>query len=329
MERQDIKHVLNEISGSRVVETKDQGDWVGTHCPLAKWRHENGSDRNMSFGVRVNAEGKSIVNCYACKFKGTLAMLISRLSRYSGEDLSGLLDSVEADELLGPNLPEWDKRKLASVGSKIGEPLTHDYLDLYDEAGDHPYLARRGITMDTTSTLDLRYDGDDKGSERILFPVYGYDGSFYGLTGRAISDTTEPRIRDYFGLPKRHLLLGAEWIDPAISKYVIVVEGLFDFARLWQYGYPAVAVMHSGLTKSQSDILKEMNLPIYAMYDRDKAGREGTEILVETMINHVAVMRVEYPRRVITDKGVRRLVKDPDELRRSEVREMISRAVMA
>lgn len=313
MDRASIKELLRDIQGPNV-EIEDRGEWVSTHCPLAPWTHANGTDKKISFGIKVNQYSESVFNCYACKSKGTVSHLLKRLESYTGEDYRSLIEEVEDNEYLGGSIPEWDRRNsYDSVQKGIGEPLSEDYLDIYDPAEGHWYLQDRGIDDETSRILRLCVDPDNKGVERILFPVFSPDGGFYGYTGRATVPDVEPRIRDYFGLPKRHLLLGAERIDTSKHDFVILVEGLFDYARFVSYGFPVVAALHSGLTPEQSRILKDFSLPVYVFYDNDDAGRQGRKAVAHSLRNHVPVMKVRYP------LGV----KDPDELTKEEALHML------
>lgn len=298
-------------------DTKDEGEWVMTHCPMAAWTHPHGSDRNMSFGIKVNEYDQSIYNCYTCKSKGTLMMLLEELGGYTGDNFDTEIEGLKNGELLNATLPEWGKRStFDSKWKGLPDPVSNDYLDIYDGASDHKYLRARGIDNDTVERLGLVIDPDDKGHERILFPVFDVGGRFFGYTGRATGDGVEPRIRDYFGLPKRHLLLGAERIRYEYASSITLVEGLFDYARLSTFTVNICAVMHSGVTPQQAAILKDFGLPIYVMFDNDKAGQEGALQVKEVLGQHVPLMKVRYP------KGKN----DPGELSADEYYEMIEDA---
>lgn len=307
MDREGVKEFLKELSGPNT-KTVDRGAWVSTHCPLAKHRHGNGTDTNMSFGVKVNDGGISLYNCLACKSKGSLENLLSTLEGYTGDDFSNLKEQVGGSEFLSAALPPWDRRAL--LEDSLGEPVSEDYLDVYDDARGHPYLKERGISSSTSDDLMLQVDPDNKGVERLLFPVYAENGDFYGFSGRAITPAdAEPRVRDYFGLKKRFLLLGTDILDFNNHDFVALTEGLFDFARMYQHGYPAVASLGSTLSKQQADILLRIGRPVYCFYDDDKAGRKGRDVVTELLAGHVPVLKVRYPRG-IGDPGDIRLMKE-------------------
>jgi len=332
MDRQSIKELLKEVAGANV-KTEDRGEWISSNCLFSRWLHPNRSDRNMSFGIKENLYEESVYNCFTCKSKGTIPQMLDKLSRYTGEDYKGLKGEVEDGEFLGANLPSWDNRRgYDSNNAVLGDPVSDDYLDIYDDAAGHKYLIDRGIDYETAKLLDLRIDPDNHGVERVLFPVFSPSGEFYGYTGRATIYGIEPRIRDYFGLPKRLLLLGSEFIKTDRDPYVILAEGLFDFATGFAYGFPIVASMHSGLTPQQAKILKEFNLPVYVFYDNDEAGHKGVIVVRDGVGAHVPVMKVRYPKECTvldTTSGKMRPPGDPGELSEKQFNTMIEDARLA
>lgn len=313
MQRQDVKEFLRELAGANV-QLKDSGQWVSTNCPLAPWTHAKGTDSNMSFGVLVNDSGDSVYNCFTCKNRGRLAHLVRQYEEFTGEDFSVLYKEVESSEFLGGSLPDWEKRRTNKKTFQYN-PIDDEVLDLYDTAYTHWYVKERNISKTGAEKVDLRVDPDDKDGERILFPVYSPDKKLYGFSSRSVEDDSNLRIKDYFGLPKRHLLLGSHLLDKS-DKFAILVEGLFDYAALVDKGFPALAVMHSSLTEPQATLLKNIRKTVYVMFDNDKAGFEGRRQVQKMLGNHLAVMKVKYP------EGV----KDPAELTAPEVVKMIHTA---
>jgi len=308
---------------------KDEGEWVMTNCPLSAYLHEGGTDNNASFGIKVNPHDSSVFHCFTCKAKGVLKTLLEDLGEYTGEDYSEEISSIDRDEDLNATLPIWDKRTTYnSKYKKLGEPISEDYLDLYESAKGHPYLVERGIQDWVVDQLGLCVDPDDHGVERILFPVFSIIGGFYGYTSRATGDA-KPKVRDYFGLPKKNLLLGAHLINRQEYNYVVLVEGLFDYANLYQLGAPVVAALHSSITSEQAAILKDMRVSVYTMFDDDKAGRMGRSTVKDRLALHIPLMKVQYPKEnTIRDKktGNMRPPEDPGELALEQYYNMIDDA---
>lgn len=319
MDRKDVKDFIREVLGP--IPTTDNDRWVSFSCPLAPWTHERGADRRPSAGISVG--DTSLFNCFTCHRKGPLTWLLMTLQRYTGEDWGSLHTALKREEFLGASLPEWG----SADSLKDMEPLDEDtYLGLYEPAEGHPYLRKRGITDRATRKMNLVFDPGDGGEPRIVFPVYGLDGRLYGFSGRAIRPGAKLKVKDYYGLQKRRLLLGAHLVDPA-DEYVILVEGLFDYARLVSLGFPALAMMSSSLTTDQVGILEEIGKPVYFFHDNDPAGLDARS-RARDMLCRLPMMKVRYPREatVETPEGDLRPPKDPAELNKDQVLEMVGDA---
>lgn len=326
MNREQVKEFIKAVAGVNTVMI-DHAGWVNFPCIFGIYKHARGRDRHPSAGISIQ-EDRSIYNCKACNTKGSLSWIVKMYAEYSGDDFSDLLDEVEDEELFGGTIPKWGTPRIQR--KELPAPLDKDvYLDLYDTAYDHPYVTEvRHLTEDTAERLDLRVDyHDSAGEERILFPVYHHTGGFYGFTGRATDAEVYPPIRDYHGLPKEFLLLGSHLL-PHDSKYLLLVEGLFDMAALFQYGFPVVAMMGSLPTERQNEALIDIGLPVYFFRDDDKAGIDAQEKVKESKLcKHIPVMKIRYPtRKVLLADGTWANLKDPDELEAGEVEAMIKDA---
>lgn len=295
MERDQIKEVLRDVFGPNT-ELVDHPKWVGLRCPLAPWTHEKGADKLPSSGVSVKPDDISIFNCYACGTKGPLSRLIEKYDEKSGEDHSALIEELEDGEYLGGTVPEWGVREKSTAKEKY-RVLSKDYLDLYDPAVGHPYLAARGISDEAAEIMQLKVDdADSDGQERILFPVFTETCELVGFTGRAVKDRVEPRVRDYHGLQKRQCLLGIHLIKED-DPFIILVEGLFDYAYMVQNDYPAVATMFAGLTPQQKAILLGIGKPIILMYDNDEAGHRAADEATKALRKYLPVRKAIYQSR--------------------------------
>jgi len=318
MDRSGIKMVMEEI-GVRRSQIIDQPEWVMSPCPLAPWTHQSGRDTRASFGISVHEDDKSIFHCFTCHKRGTLVNLLERLEGYTGDDYTELKAQFSITEDLGPPLGEFGRRREREQET-LGSPISSDYLRVYEspwawkEARD--YLNGRRISPSTCNRLQIQYDPDDR---RILFPVFSTDGELYGFSGRAVDQDAEPRIKDYHGLPKRLLLLGSHLIGRA--HYVMVVEGLFDYAWLQELGFPAVALMGTELTPGKAEILKQLGKPIYCFTDNDDPGDAAAVSIADQLLAHVPVFGVDYP-----PGKADGFLKDPAELSRTDIEMMIEDA---
>lgn len=334
MDLDGLNQIIGDVFGPNTA-TKVINGWVSLRCPLAQWTHTTGRDSRASAGISIQPNNTSVFNCMTCHTKLPLQGLIARYAEYTGDDLEDLIAELEDEAYLGPrDIPAWG----ATRGTQEVEPVPLDkniYLDLYDSAAGHPYLASRGIDDETAELLQLKLDPADPadGEERILIPVFGPNGDLFGFSGRATrnipkTDKRTLKVRDYAGLKKAHNLLGSHLVATHKPPYILLMEGLFDYVNAWQQGYPGMAVMHSTFTEHQARIVRDIGLPVYLFYDNDAAGKDGAEIAGKMLVDYVPVMRVRYPEIWIEDEEEDggHWVKDPGELIADDFKEMIDDA---
>lgn len=326
MNLEGLTQVVKEVFGNVSVEVIN--GWLSMQCVLAPWTHESGKDSKKSAGMSIHENSVSVFSCFTCGNKMPIHGMLRKYAGYTGEDLDDLIEELEEQAYLGPReMPEWGESRHAAVDDPVALKESV-YLGLYDSACGHPYLEERGVSSSTAAKLQLMVDPCDPadGEERILFPVFGPNGDLYGLSGRAINPSARLKVRDYFGLKKAACLLGAHLITTDKPKKVLVVEGLFDYARGWECGQPVVAVMHSTMTERQANILRDFSLPVYAFYDDDAAGDKGVKSAGGQLYNYVPVMKVRYPEIWVGDEENGHWVKDPGELEREDFEAMITDA---
>lgn len=309
MERNSIHELIRFVNGQAAV-IQDYEKWVTTNCPLARFTHEKKSDKRPSLGIKIESPA-SYYYCHSCGYRGTLSGLLKELYEYTGEDrFKDYFSEVEEEEIIGAELPDWSKAR-----NKIIEedpvPIDPSIIELFDPASGHSYLRKRGIKDKCADSMGMLFDPDQ---DRILFPLYDLKNNLYGFTGRSVDENEKLRVKDYFGLPKSHFLLGAEHIQKD-DEFVIVVEGLFDYARLFCFDLPVCAVMKSTLSKYQAEVLLQLGKPVILMFDNDAAGRKGKKSVLQYLYKHLPVSGVSYP------EGV----KDPAVLSRKEVQYMLTK----
>lgn len=346
MIEESVRWVAEQLGIELEVQVSGTG-WIQASCPFSPWKHA-GDDASHSFAISISNDQRrfSKFTCHACKSNGslsTLAFQLGRLRHHTGVDLErdykALGQKIEDMEIHGipEDLPDWDAEHAKADRDERTEIREVEPLDLPFAVG-HPYLGQRGIHWNTAIKLGLL---DDKSQGRIVFPVRDYRGRLAGYTGRAYRPSylrngrPAPKVRDYLGLPKRELLLGehdagSRAADGSRPRRIVVVEGLFDYARLRQFGVRGtVALLGSELTPGKGETLARFGLPIVWMTDPDAAGqaclygpidpitdtREFHKGALHKLYNAVPQLTVEYPRPV-----------DPGELTRDEVMTMLANA---
>lgn len=334
MDEGSLRQVLARLGtvGGRV----SSKGWLPANCPLAPWTHKSGRDKHASFAVKVETEGTSLYTCLGCKHKGSVAQLVRDVARHrNDENLMAYAKELAGREEDGEAfIPDWDQP--ATMQPVAPAPLDEDqWFGLFDDIASVPEAARfmvsRGVHRETAAKLGLSYDPDER---RIVFPVRGAGGELYGFSGRAIRPEIKPKVKDYGGLPKRHLILGRERWQP--GKPVVIVEGLFAYARFHEIGAEEVAnigaLLGSEITPEKADIIQTFGHTAILIPDPDEAGdaclfgpvdeaapggRDFTRGGIYKLLDHVPVMVPAYPNGIddpddLTLEHVRRMVMDTD-----------------
>lgn len=156
------------------------------------------------------------------------------------------------------------------------EPLIEEayegfWPDAWDVQVAREYLQKRGISEGTSRKIGLLYDDEKR---RIMFPVRDRAGGLYGWSGRATYSDARPKVLDYEGLPKRHLLLGEHtWSE---DRPLVIVEGLFAYARMVELGVDEFAnvgaLLGSELTLEKAEIIRTFGGRTFMLVDADEAG---------------------------------------------------------
>ena len=359
MREVDLRKVLQKL-GVRDAGRKRANGWIEFRCPLAPWTHRSRHDSRPSAAAKVNDAGTSSWTCATCHGHGRLSRLAAELQRYNpnrAEQFGGMIREIDEIEVqTARNAPiEITMPDFEPTADEAGlKPLVEEqFIGLFKPVGAslaaREYLIGRGIHSETAKKIGLVYDEHHHEQEverRILFPVRGRAGELYGYTGRAIDKHIKPKVRDYAGLPKRALMLGAERWRP--GKPLIVVEGLFAYAHLIEIGVEEIAnvgaLLGSVMTPEKAALVRSFDEPVYLLLDNDDAGdvgifgrmlpdgnREIEQGAVHQLIRSVPVMVPSWPTWAEDGKthdgteyraGDEKT--DPDQLTLEEVRDILT-----
>jgi DNA primase len=251
-------------------------------CPL----HE---ETRPSFYVNRR---KQVFYCHGCGRGGGLARLIRLL---------GNLPEPAPEQLLAHTCHFYQRQLerfgeapayLAKRGIRDRALIERMRVGYAPGACLRGYLERLGYTRQSLLDCGLVDErGRDAFFRCLTFPLAEADS----LYGRSIAN----------GLSRHHFLPGSKgglygWAQASAFSRVIVVEGLFDVAALWQAGFPnTVGALGSHLNNLQLVQLCRMDERVaYVCFDADRNGsgqRAARNLSVQLRHAGVEALRVELP----------------------------------
>lgn len=276
---------------------------VVVSCPLAPWTHEDGTDRHPGCSVLIDDAGKSGWRCHACGHHGTLGWLVTKWGLLSRQPIEGAFRLIEREEdgaaavatRMDAKLDQRTRWADPVAKPDADDPEVVPEVEAATFAGEVPqYALDRGLSLDTCRAWQLGYDRGfgARPVPRLVFPVRRADGRLVGLVGRAIYDGDRPKYLNYLGFPKSKFLYGLDKVRG--RERLVVVEGMIDAIRLWEYGLPAAAIIGAAPSEPQARLALEFDR-VYLALDRDAAGEEGERALARRLDGRVPVFRVEFP----------------------------------
>ena len=190
------------------------------------------------------------------------------------------------------------------------------------------YLRRKGISDEVLEEAGLISVNKEKGTKydrfrnRVMFPVFDYQGKVIGFGGRVLDDS-KPKYLNSPETPVFHKGTNLYGLNFATKNkleqdYIIIVEGYMDLISLHQHGITnTVASLGTALTVNQARLLKRYVNKVIISYDADVAGQTATLRGLEILRNagfDVKVLKVPQG-------------KDPDEFVRNNGKEAFLRLV--
>jgi DNA primase len=145
------------------------------------------------------------------------------------------------------------------------------------------HLAAQGYSCDLLLEMGLlNNQGRDAFCRRVIFPCREH-GQIINLYGRSIGKAFPHRL-----LPRSKGGLFA-WESVSTFSNVILVEGLFDLAVLWQFGFRnTTSAIGTYLTPAQwSQLSDQPGRSVYIAFDQDEnqAGQQAARLLAQRLQN--------------------------------------------
>ena len=307
----DFKAVKAAITMEQVLEHygllekfKRGSDSLSGPCPIHK-----GSNPTQ-FRVSIS---KNIWNCFSeCKHGGNVLDFIARMEKVSIH--AAALKAIEWFNLDPEAMSAESKQEAANPGEtpKTGEaprlkqaarsaPVQENgapnkplqfRLDKLERS--HPYLAERGLTLETVIDFGVGYCGKGMMADRIAIPIQNLEGKVVAYAGRFPGEAPEgtPKYKLPQGFRKSLELFN---IDRASKESgpLVIVEGFFGCMKLHQYGCrKVVALMGSTMSAAQEELIRrhtDSNSQVIVILDEDEAGRAGREDIAVRLAKFVFV----------------------------------------
>jgi len=237
------------LLGVKKIELSADAEWIKSSCPKAEFSHPKGSDRHPSFGVKVNNEGESSVNCFTC----------------GGDTLGGLLHSITwqkgyrpelhsfygANEIFGSEINKYAQIDFTPGTKEKPLPVPHKILESFPLLEMNPkysghvqfetekvlsWFEDRGISFEILKEYRLRLDVM---GGNIVFPIRDVDYKTYMLHARSRSNKiffyyTPEYLSSPVKWGRTDFWFGIEYTD--FTKPLLLVESETDVLKLRTFG---------------------------------------------------------------------------------------------
>lgn len=276
------------VHGWRPVRRLSRGRWMGL-CPLHR-------DHHPSFVVDPS---KGLFYCYGCGRGGDVIRFaeiyhevrfpeaLTLLCQWRG--LTPLLDETVRFYQMQLHRHGEAVSYLHRRGIRAPEVIDHMRIGYAPGACLRSWLMELGHPLAALSQAGLITSaGYDAYVHRIVFPLEG------NLYGRSISASAPPH----------RFLPGSKgglycWDEVRRYREVILVEGLFDYAVLWQAGFRNLTCsMGTHLNRHQLRQLSDCNRTVYLAFDADSngSGQQAAQSLADRLREQgLAVCNVSLP----------------------------------
>lgn len=249
------------------VKAEDVGKDIKIKCPF----HD---DNDPSLSVR---KSDGVWNCFGCNESGSFLELLDHYGIDHGEFVScldGVSDAewyASIEKILDKRASKksyWDEFENFKILSSYYKDVTQINIDRMVKR----YAKERGFLTKTIKYFKVGFvypktQRNEKYFGRMIIPVHDKDGKkIWGESRRIDGETKRKYLRPY--------LCGSGDIlfnyHRAVKrpKYVILVEGVLDVMKCWEYGYNAVGNFGVRISDLKLNLLSRFDR-VYFCYDKD------------------------------------------------------------
>ena len=239
----EVENLLND---KKVYFRVSGNDYV-IHCPNPE--HE---DTNPSFRVD---KIKGIGHCFSCGYKYNIFKHYGVIANTVNIRIAGLKEKLR------------DLKASANGISMLTNPVA--FTRVYRNISAETYIKFGAFSTDSVKEME----------DRLIFPLKDISGTLRGFVGRHMLSAGNPRYLNYPANVKMQMF--PPRLDGS-SRYLVLVEGLFDMLNLYDSGLTAVSAIMGTQTLKAEDIHLKM-LPfkaqgvthIFLALDGDEAGAKA------------------------------------------------------
>lgn len=301
------RELLSEFGVTHVRRT-DRGELIHSCC-LPFGGHKNG-DRNPSASLNFR---KLTYRCLGCGSGGGLLWFIAVCR---GED--GLQARHWLETHTGTGQQVMDLSKLLQLLNGLFDHATEEIQQIPQFSSSvltpwtwnnfHPYLTvglpeldfvGRGIPEDTLRHFKVGYADEypmgfyeDRtprpSQERIVIPLW-WEDKLVGWQARRLNPQDEPKYKNSQDFPRDRVLYNYR---PGES--MILVESPMSVLRHWHNHPGLVATFGAAVSPKQMSLLARAS-DLTVWMDNDKAGWDGTRLVIESLSRSVPIFVVDSP----------------------------------
>ncbi len=254
------------------------------------------NDRSPSLSVNEHS-----YHCWACDAKGSFLKLLIDLDveqrRGEEEKEPEPINDFEAYILLAKikksqNVKDENSKKIPSPKYTQQESLLYAERFIsslrtpaWDSLSFHPFISDKGFSIDTLYTFGVKINQQSKYS--TVIPIV-QNGILKGYTSRIWGEDVKPKYKHSPGFSKECVIGGS-----LRSGSVLIVEGITDTMKAWQYGWDNVCCLFGWhCSKDQADFILQFATSIIDGLDEDEAGRKGGNRLKEVFGDRRPIYRL-------------------------------------
>ncbi len=238
---------------------------------------------------------KNCFQCFACKAHGNVLDFVAAMEKCSARDAAVTLAEWFSGSATDGNRegPEPAAAAAAASGGEATPENKRLGFELKGVDPSHEYFRKRGVTQNTTELFGAGFfAGKGSMSGRVVIPIHDSRGELLAYAGRSI-DGSEPKYKLPSGFQKSLELYNLHRVLEGRAEQVVIVEGFFDCMKVWQAGFPVVALMGSSLSEQQEKCLCGSFKMAALFFDGDEAGRGVTEDCLRRLGRKLWVRAVE------------------------------------